>query len=130
MVFFAAQSEEGFGFIPRSKAFACDSCFAVGYYCNALLVLVEFVALGFHGEDGSKRELLLEWVVVLRTGSSGKRCLLILRRDFAPIDSHDDMTYNFEGLVDDFGLLGFENSPPTCIPIKLEPERSGVARLS
>ena len=62
MVFFAAKGEEGFGFITRSKTFACDGCFTVGYYCDALLVLVQFVALGFHGENGSRRESLLGWI--------------------------------------------------------------------
>lgn len=32
----------------------------------------------------------------------GGGSLLILRRDFAWSDSHDDMTYKFEGLVDVF----------------------------
>lgn len=59
MVFLAAQREEGFGFISRSETFSRDGCFAVGYYCDALLVLMEFVALGFHGEDGSAREGLV-----------------------------------------------------------------------
>lgn len=76
MVFFAAQGKEGFGFIPCSEAFACDGCFAVGYYCDALLVLVQFVALGFHGEDGSRKELSLGWIAVLRTGSWGREVYL------------------------------------------------------
>lgn len=105
MVLFAAQGKEGFGFIPRSEAFACDGCFAVGYYYDVLLVLMEFVALGLHGEDGSKR------VVVrvdgrLEGGLMGEGCLLILRRNFARSDSHDDMTYNLEGLVDVFDTCG------------------------
>lgn len=101
MVFFAAQGEEGFGFIPCSEAFACDGCFAVGYYCDALLVLVQFVALGFHGEDGS-RKVVVRVDSCLEDGLMGKGSLLILRRDFARSDSHDDMTYKFEGLVDFF----------------------------
>lgn len=32
----------------------------------------------------------------------GKGSLLILRRDFARSDSHDDMTCKFKGLVDAF----------------------------
>lgn len=108
MVFFAAQGEEGFGFIPRSEAFACDGCFAVGYYCDALLVLVEFVALGFHGEDGSARKGLVRVDGCLKEGLLGEGCLLILRRDFARSDSHDDMTFYYEELVDFFGSCGLQ----------------------
>lgn len=36
-----------------------------------------------------------------------KGCLLILRRDFARSDSHDNMTFYYEGLVDDFGFAAY-----------------------
>lgn len=36
-----------------------------------------------------------------------KGFLLILRRDFARSDSHDNMTFYYEGLVDDFGFAAY-----------------------
>ena len=53
MEFFAAEGEESFGFIASGEAFFCDGGFAVGDEGDAALILVEFVALIFHVQNGS-----------------------------------------------------------------------------
>ena len=51
--FLAAEGEESFWFIASGEAFFCDGGFAVGDEGDASLVLMEFVALVFHVQDGS-----------------------------------------------------------------------------
>lgn len=51
-------------------------------------------------------ERVLLGIIVLRRGLLVKGFLLILRRDFARSVSHDNMTFYYEGLVDDFDFCG------------------------
>ena len=58
-----------------------------------------------------------------------KGCLLILRRDSARSGSHDNMTFYYEGLVDDFEFCGLHRPTRYRDHLPSAPERSGDARL-
>ena len=53
LVLFAAEGEEGAGFVASAEVLLGDFGFAGGYDGDFLLVLVEFVALVLEVEDGS-----------------------------------------------------------------------------
>jgi len=54
LVLLAAEGEEGAGFVAELEVVLGDFGFAGGYDGDFLLVLVEFVALVFEVEDGSR----------------------------------------------------------------------------
>ena len=86
MEFFAAECEEGFRLVAAGEAFAGYEGLSVCNYSNALLILVQLVALVLHVKNGPTSRLIVDFWV-------GKVSLPVLRRDLmrARYVPHGDM---------------------------------------